>query len=303
MTFFETYSKRKNKEKQKDNIDVYKYDEIPRELRVQIIYILNDSILDGYWEEIHNILARERGVFTLHGNCTPNHYEECKKTVYDFLLETDVNGVLDLVDLSFQIIDNKIRDLPPYDKVEVNQDPDEAIKELNHRFKEHNVGYEFASGKIIRIDSKHMHEEVVKPTINLLYKEEFEGANEEFLKAHEHYRKENYKEAIAETLKSFESTMKIICERKEFEFDKKRDTASTLISILIDNEFIPKYITSHFTGLRTTLESGLPTLRNKTSGHGQGNEPIKVPRHFVEYAINLAATNIMFLVKTYIKSK
>ena len=55
-------------------------------------------------------------------------------------------------------------------------------------------------------------------------------------------------------------------------------------------------MSNHLSSLRVTLESGLPTVRNKTSGHGQGKMEIEIPTEFAEYAINLAAVNIVFLV-------
>ena len=39
--------------------------------------------------------------------------------------------------------------------------------------------------------------------------------------------------------------------------------------------------------------------RNKVSGHGQGKTSIDVPCSFAQYALNLAATNIVFLVESY----
>ena len=36
--------------------------------------------------------------------------------------------------------------------------------------------------------------------------------------------------------------------------------------LLTENEFYPSYLESHLTGIRTTLESGAPTLRNKKAG-------------------------------------
>ncbi len=42
---------------------------------------------------------------------------------------------------------------------------------------------------------------------------------------------------------------------------------------------------------------------NKTSGHGQGINTILIPDYFVSYALNLAATNIVFLVNAYNESK
>src|ERR1019366_1526163 len=85
---------------------------------------------------------------------------------------------------------------------------DSAVTELNARFREHGIGYQYESGEIIRVDSQLIHSEVVKPALTLLTAPEYEGANAEFLKAFEHYRKGDTKECLNECLKAFESTMK-----------------------------------------------------------------------------------------------
>ena len=46
--------------------------------------------------------------------------------------------------------------------------------------------------------------------------------------------------------------------------------------------------------LRTTLETGLPVVRNKNAGHGQGSAVTPISDEFAEYALNLAATNIVY---------
>ena len=51
--------------------------------------------------------------------------------------------------------------------------------ELNYRFKQHNLGYEFINSQIITIDSTLLHETAVKPTLKLLFEEGFEGAEDE----------------------------------------------------------------------------------------------------------------------------
>lgn len=60
---------------------------------------------------------------------------------------------------------------------------------------------------------------------------------------------------------------------------------------------------SHLTSIRTTLETGIPTVRNKLSGHGQGSTISPIPDEFAEYALNLTATNIVLLVKIYKNKK
>ncbi len=63
-----------------------------------------------------------------------------------------------------------------------------------------------------------------------------------------------------------------------------------------EHHLIPSMLESQFTQLRGLLETGLPTVRNRTSGHGQGAAPIVVPKFVAEYALHLAAANIVFLV-------
>ena len=99
------------------------------------------------------------------------------------------------------------------------------------RFKEHGVGYQFESGEIIRVDSQILHAEVVKPVLTLLGQEErFKGANEEFLKAHEHYRNGRYEECLVDALRSFESVMKAICHKQKWVYNQN-DAAKKLIEI------------------------------------------------------------------------
>ncbi|MFW2454327.1 AbiJ-NTD4 domain-containing protein, partial [Aliarcobacter butzleri] len=65
---------------------------------------------------------------------------------------------------------------------------EKAINELNYRFKEHGVGFQFVENEIIRIDSELLHSEAVKPALKLLNEKNYKGAQEEFLSAYEHYR-------------------------------------------------------------------------------------------------------------------
>lgn len=172
------------------------------------------------------------------------------------------------------------------------------VESRNYRFKEHAVGYQFEGGEIVRVDFQYVHSEVVKPAISLLNTAGFEGASEEFLKAYEHYRKGRHGEAMTEALKAFESTMKTICDKNGWSY-RGGDTAKALINVVLSNGLVPKYMETHLAGVRQTLEAGLPTVRNKNSGHGQGLLAKKVPDYFAGYALHLAATNIVFLVEAH----
>lgn len=203
--------------------------------------------------------------------------------------------VLDFVELTFKLIDYTYRNRIEFLK-NSKITADEAIGELNLRFREHGVGYQYESGKIIRVDSQIIHAEAVKPVLLLLSDVRFQGANEEFLKAHEHYRHKRYKECLVECLKAFESTMKTICDIQGWSY-QPTDTAKKLIDICFQNNLIPAYLQTQFSSLRSNLESGIPTLRNKNAGHGQGSQPLTVPQHFAAYQLHLTASTILFLLE------
>ena len=155
---------------------------------------------------------------------------------------------------------------------------------------------------IVRMDSQYVHTEAVLPAISLLQQQGFEGASEEFLNAHKHYREGKNKEAIFEALKAFESTMKSICSMMGWTFPENA-TAKPLIDICISNGLIPEPLRGHFGSLRATLENGLPATSNRLARHGQGEKRIIVPDHYAAYALHLAATNIVFLVEAYMTIK
>lgn len=283
--------------------EVYIYDEFPEAFRNQVFYIMADVLDqyegygDGLWGYMHDTFFREKGLKKL-----GRHDQGLERdNVETYINTSSQEDFLDLVDYMFHLFDVGCRDIHPqynYD-LDTNALVDKAVEELNYRFKQHNLGYEFVNGEIIRIDNKMIHQEIVKPALRLLYEEGFDGAEDEFRKAFEYRRKGDNKNAILEAGKSFESTMKTICDKKNYTYDKAKDTAKKLIEILESNNFYPSYMSSHMASLRTTLETGLPVVRNKTSGHGQGSTIEQISDEFAEYALNLAATNIVLLVGIY----
>ena len=90
--------------------------------------------------------------------------------------------------------------------------------------------------------------------------------------------------------------MKAICDKQKWSYGPG-DTAQKLIDICLSNGLVPGYLQSQFTSLRNLLESGVPTVRNKLGGHGQGTSSIQVPESIAMYALHLAASNIVFLAK------
>lgn len=307
MPIFDIFSKRQKRLREADP-DVYVYDHLPTELRVQIVHIMNDTLGTGEdarrhenvvaaYRFITNSLCREYGTFFLPGTPQGQSVRYCDEELKRFVLnEKDAERVLDAVEQAFKVVNTHVRSFDYMHKGYSNEIAEGGIQELNARFRQHAVGYAFENNEIFRVDSELVHEEIVKPALSVLREKQFAGVQDEYLKAHEHYRHGRTKEALAESLKAFESMMKAICTRRSWYFDANA-TASKLIQICVDNGLIPSFWLSHFNSLQSSLASGVPTARNKLGGHGQGGVPIEVPSRFAAYLLHQTAATIVFLQK------
>jgi hypothetical protein len=321
------YSKRQASLKM-GNKNLYKYDSIPDELRVQIGYVLDDILgnktlfeainlgndgritPDSLCGKLKTYLCREYGVRYL-AETPRRNFDNALilniTEIHEFIkIESTVEKILDFIELFFRTLkehggflidkfcdtnDNKIELIKKLNKI-----LDEAIKELNVRFLEHGIGYQYESGKIIRIDSKYTYEEMVKPALGLLHRNGYKGAEAEFLKAHEYFRKGYNASVLNECLKAFESTLKTICDKRSWEYDKS--TSKNLIEICFKNNLIHNFLQDEYNSLINLLKSGVPMLRNKLSAHGQGSEELPpIPDYYAAYMIHMTASNIIFLIE------
>jgi len=305
VAIFDLFSKRQKKLRG-DVPDVYSYDNLPNALRVQIIHIWSDVLgnnqdyyssresVKSAYKFIVKTLCREYGVFELSkaSNFRDRVYLEELNSY--FLQEEETEKAIDAIELSFKVINTFTRKHNYLYRRNASEIADNAISEVNNRFKEHGIGFQFVENEIIKMDSELLHVEAVKPALKLLNKKEYEGAQQEFLSAYEHYRHGKNKESLNDCLKSFESTMKAICDKKSWEFPPNA-TAKKLIQVCFDNDLIPSFWQQQLSSLRSMLESSIPTGRNKLSGHGQGTTPVTVPDYLVAYMLHMTASTLVFL--------
>lgn len=304
MAIFDLFLKRQ-KRLRGEVPDVYRYDDVPHALKVQIIHLWGDTLgnekdyyqesyrVERTYQNIVKILCRELGVFNLvkQPYDPPNFRYEL---VHFFLGEQDPEVCISVIELSFQFINTNTRQHNYMHRTGSSGNADRAIDELNTRFKEHGVGYQFVENLIVRVDSELLHAETVKPALRLLDQNTYQGAQEEFLNAFEHYRHGRHKEALTECLKAFESTMKSICDKRHWAYPSNA-TASALIQTCLDNGLVDTFWQAHFNALSSLLGSGVPTGRNKLSAHGQGSTPVNVPDYLVAYMLHMTASAIVFL--------
>ena len=310
MAVYDLYSYRK-RVTESGNLDVLIYDDLPEKLRIQIIRIWRNAIgpahvFQGYdsyldvvqnnhaWHQIHEIIAQEHGLISL--SHEENLFERCST----FLLGANVEQALDIIETSFTYIDKEARDFSEYDleRCGIFDTAEDAIDELNERFRRAGVGYRYEDSMIIRIDSELIHSEVVKPALLYLHQQGFEGPCDEFMKAHELYRDGDMKGAITNANNAFESTLKTICDQNKWQYSQG-STASNLLRVVREKGLLPHNLDKSFAQLTATLQSGLPNVRNEQGGHGQGSKPQKTPEYIAAYALHLAATKILFLCEAH----
>ncbi|MBI3876712.1 MAG: hypothetical protein HY300_12310 [Verrucomicrobia bacterium] len=292
------YSKRQRRN-DGNNPQVYKFDQLPEPLRVQIIYIWGEILdhltpvrlsgAEGFFRDVYHALCEEYGLFQL----TYKSSNTLEGHVCNFFLDQrDVEKCLDVIEIVFACLVRFVQ-ADTHVMFDGGNHIQRGIEKLNARFQEHAVGYEFRDGKMIRIDSQIMHSEAVAPAMELLHEPYLAGANQEFLKAHEHFRHDRLGECINECLKAFESTMKAICHKRGWSYDQN-DTAKTLLATCEKKGLFPTFMQSSLSGLRSVLEN-VATVRNKLSGHGQGARPVLIEKEFAAFALHSTGANILFL--------
>ena len=173
-----------------------------------------------------------------------------------------------------------------------------ALAEINRRFEQHSVGYQFENGRIIRKDSELVHAEIVKPALALLAVPAFAKANGEFMTAHQHYRTGASKDAVTAANRAFESMLKIICDLEKWPYGSG-DRASELVTGVTANGLFTHDFDKGFSAYVAMLKTGLPGVRNVAGGHGDGLAAKAVTAGIARFAINLTASNIVLLGDSY----
>jgi len=272
--------------------DVFQTNDIPKELRAQVQWIWEDTIyrssrrnsfgdrvnpiLQGLW----CILCREHGRTFL-------HRDEVKpeRDIAAALMESkDTLLVLDIIEQSFRMIMSN-RDFGS------KSDREGYIEELNHRFRENGVGYQFDpdARKLIPFTDTVTHQELVRPTLKLLAAPGYQSANTEYMDAFDDYKKSDFDDCLTKCCSCFESVMKIICDKKGWPYNHN-DTAQQLLQTVIRETGMPAFFTQPLLLIATT--------RNRlSSSHGAGTQQRPVPEHYARYALHATASAILLLTE------
>ncbi|MCA4921109.1 MAG: hypothetical protein ING82_16930 [Roseomonas sp.] len=311
---YDIYSKRVTR-RSEDGGDVYQYASFPYHVRVQLVLLWERFISkdEKKFALICQKLREEYGCFSLLNLISLPQVSLSKTTpfldeVKFFFIHTrDVDQCLDVVEECAKAFCNTTK-VESYGSqlgewgeniaAQVKKEKIEFVKILNARLREAQIGYQFENGQIIRIDNQFIHADVVKPALSFISTNGFEGANHEFLEAHEKYREGDYTGSLIESAKAFESVLKIVL-RKHGQDDTAKDTASALLNKFFALNLLPSYLQKQFNDLKSLLQGGTPNVRNKEAAHGQGEEIREVPEYLAAYGLHQTASAILLIVKAH----
>lgn len=305
MPIFELYSKRLADSQRAGQSDVYQYDSIPSNLRVQFERIaiaalgkfgaygdryLNQDENNNLWSEIEKVFLHEKGLYRIADGRLAG------ERVVGYMRVCGTEDWLDILDLTAHVLQiiSEEPDMVLSQRWAANVTADNAVDEINYRLRQAGVGFQIEGGRVIRVDSQYIHSEMVKPTLSILSESGFEGPSQEFIAAHTHYRSGQHREAVAMAANALESTFKAIFDQKGWEY-KKGARISDLIKVARAHALWPEYLDSSFEQLVATLQSGLPKIRDNDASHGQGSKPKDVPASIAAYALHLSAAKIVFI--------
>jgi hypothetical protein len=275
--------------------DVLVYDALEEPARVKINFAIQD-LLAPETSQRHQTEERYKlVVHTLRREFGMQRLSEGRNGVatelWEFVRgEPSVARILDVIEAVMRVA------IYCHQKSHHRIDPTRFLETINDTFRRHAVGYQLEGDETVRVDNTYAHAVVTQPALTLLASARWQGADEEFLKAHEHYRDGNNKEAITEAAKSFESVMKTICLARGWAVDPNA-TSKALLDACFKNDLVPPFWQTQMGALRALLEGSVPTGRNKRAAHGQGAAPVAVPDELAGYVMHMAAAAIIFLVK------
>ena len=282
--------------------------EMPQQLRNRILFVYRDiaadhvTLLDRrniFWTQMHNSMEYLHGRSNLSNTNSPT----TEGDMWSFLHTCSTNEFLDFIELSFklevsrEVVSNDVVDAineilrfedAPYQLTRIVE-VEEAV-EGDSQFG--NTGYMRWSTihpRIILVDEEVTHREAIVPSLSMLTAPNFKKAHLEFLGAIEDYRKGDYSDCLTKCCSAFESVLKVICQRKKWQFSDN-DTAGALLAIVIGN--------SDLEGFFEQPLMLIATMRNRlSSSHGAGSKDRTAERHVAQYAVTSTAAAIVLLIQ------
>lgn len=282
------YKRRKEAERP---LEPFTYDDPPQGLREQMALLVNEIYHGRNLKDLYGYYLLEDHAFRkLVSEIKWKHIDSFSRSINHLAVFMDVFQVVDDVELFVSL-------------VEVFSKSDRFRKDANRFFRNARFGYQFHHVpteddpyriQAFRVDAEYIHSEVVMPVLQLISEPKFSTVQEEFIKAHSAYLDGDYSTAVVECNKAFESTLKIACHERGFDYENTQ-TANTLIDTLWNSDFFPDYLKEFLPSIRAMLLN-TSVIRNKIAAHGKGTSTFTLDASVAKLALHTSAALIVFVV-------
>ena len=283
----------------KRHLDTVKECSLSQAVRQRIWYLMEDC--DPYyetnnynekwtfsWDVLPGRLKKEHGWQELRAYKSKTEWEVLNNSK-EFVLHGIPRFVLDATELYFDLLsEDKER------SINSKANPSQFQSKLNIIFEDANLSWRMLDGRILRVDSKWLEEEIHAKAAELLVIHGFKGALEEFQQARSDLSIGDYKGAIHAANLALESTIKSIL---HIEHEKP----GALFRKLIESELVPDYHEGFLKAFEEHVLRSVAMARNfeKGVGHGQGTDVNDPPKSLADLAVNLSGVLILFLLKRH----
>jgi hypothetical protein len=108
----------------------------------------------------------------------------------------------------------------------------------------------------------------------------------------------SFKDCVTAANRAFESALKAICDTEQWAYDKG-DRASELVTKVTNHGLFTHAFDKGLSAYLAMLKTGLPSVRNDAGAHGEGIAAAAVTAEIARFALNLTASNVLFVGESY----
>ena len=264
------------------------------------------SLRENYWIQVHQSLQDLNGRVQLSDRRSGTGKITPEEDIWYYLATASLEQLLDFVEITFQqpLI------------FAVFPDPNELVNGINELFRQANLPYLLtrikvnrklgepsARARVLGINQHQhvtsfpqfiarsedvIHQEAIKPALEILSESKYHAANSEYRQALRHHREGRYGDCLTSCASALESVLKVLISGHT-----SRSEEGLRISHLVDEVCklldMPPFLKKSF--------QTVSVMRNEMgSAHGGGKEARRVESHYAQYAITTTASTIVLLV-------
>lgn len=264
-----------------------KYPETTEQFRNQITVLIVDFIECMCDDELAGYVIYTYYSNTGKGTMDPTRYYSTG-ALHKMLINLKDEDYIDFIDIFVQFC-YQSKELCR--KVEFNS----LVEDINDVMRMNGIDLQIEDGKCKRISEPTIQQEIINPAFRELYRLGFVTAHEYLSKSFELFKQRDNQSAIVSANSALEATIDYIM--KENKLISEKDKIPNKITILVKNDVLPPEYETIINSLTNILQTS-SIIRNRNGGHGTSSDK-KVDDLFVQYAIDSAASAILFLARLY----